>query len=340
MKDFRLQLDNPPTGIYLAGGTVSGTVIAVNNKEPKDYKAIRVRIVGTSNTHWSAQRRRYNKSLDASETYIRTYVDVWDRNRSIAPGGHLPVGTFHFPFCLQLGNGNLPASYNGTVGCINYRIEARVIHDGIFKCDSYCWAYITVGSIVNINCPDLLQPKALQICKKYSFLYCASGPINITATVQRTGFCILRDSIPVEVAVENRSNRKIRKIVVFILKFVRYIARGHRRFHYRYDSIPMTSVTSEPVKAHSSIVWRPPPIPVPDTPPTLINCNILQVNYFLCVACTVSGTITGSPVINIPLTFGNVALQNEVMVHTIPQFQPPQGAPPLANPQPPPNFPQ
>ena len=99
MKDFRLQLDNPPTGIYLAGGTVSGTVIADNNKEPKDYKAIRVRIVGTSNTHWSAERRRYNKSLDASETYIRTYVDVWDRNRSIAPGGHL---TFLFPFCLQL----------------------------------------------------------------------------------------------------------------------------------------------------------------------------------------------------------------------------------------------
>ena len=217
MKDFRLQLDNPPTGIYLAGGTVSGTVIAVNNKEPKDYKAIRVRIVG------SAKRKRFNISY-ASEIFIRTYVDVWDRNRSMAPGGHLPVGTFHFSFCLQLGNCNLPGSYNGTVGCISYRIEARVIHNGIFKFDSYRLAYITVGSIVHINRPDLLQPKALQISKKYSFLYRASGPINITATVQRTGFCILRDSIPVEVAVENRSNRKIRKIVVFILKLVHHTA--------------------------------------------------------------------------------------------------------------------
>ena len=55
MKDFTLQLNDPPNGVYFTGDTVSGTVTAVND-EPKDYKAIQVRIVGAAIVHWSEER--------------------------------------------------------------------------------------------------------------------------------------------------------------------------------------------------------------------------------------------------------------------------------------------
>ncbi|XP_011409241.1 PREDICTED: arrestin domain-containing protein 3-like [Amphimedon queenslandica] len=206
--------------------------------------------------------------------------------------------------------------------------------DGIFKRDTRCEAYINVGSIVPINNPQLQTPKAMEISKTLCCLCCASGPINITATVPRTGFCILKDAIPIEVSVENGSRRDVRQIVASIHKQVHYTAEGH----HRYDNVTVVSVGSEPVAAHSSTVWRPPPIAVPNTPPTLLNCNILQVTYYLTITGSISGAI--DPVISIPITIGNVPLEGAPGGFP-PQPQgttapPPAAGPPPAYPQPPP----
>ena len=330
MKDFRLELNNPPNGVYFTGGTVTGTVIAVNDDQPKDYKAIQVRIVGAADVHWSEERgsgeHRHTVHYRANEVYIDTFVHVWDRNA--AGGGQFPVGAFQFPFSLQLGSGNLPASYNGTCGRINYKIEARVMKDGIFKRDTRCEAYINVGSIIPINNPQLHTPRAMEVSKTLCCLCCASGPINITATVPRTGFCILKDAIPVEVSVENGSSRDVRQIVASIRKHVHYTAQGH----HRYDNVTVVSVASEPVRAHSSTVWRPPPIAVPNTPPTLLSCNILQVTYFLTVSGSISGAI--NPVINIPITIGNVPLEGASSDFPPQQPQGATGPPPAVGPPP------
>ena len=342
MKDFTLQLNNPPNGVYFTGDTVSGTVTAVND-EPKDYKAIQVRIVGAANVHWSEERGRGTRvHYDSHETYIDTFVNVWDRNT--VAGGKFPPGTFHFPFTLQLGRargrGNLPSSFNGTVGHIKYMIEARVMKGGIFKRDTRCEAYINVASIVPINKPNLLQPKAGQFSKTFCCLCCASGPINISATVPRTGFCMQKDGIPVEVSVENGSSRDIRQIVASIHQIGRYTAQGH----HCYSNITVTRVASEPVRGHNSTVWRPPPIAVPDTTPTLLNCGIIQVIYILRVSASISGAI-----IDIPIVLGNVPLQGGTEAGGFPQpsagpaggYQPPpstglpQAPPPVAPTAPP-----
>ncbi|XP_011409248.1 PREDICTED: arrestin domain-containing protein 2-like [Amphimedon queenslandica] len=335
MKDFRMELKNPPNGIYFTGGAVTGTVIAVNDDQPKDYKAIQVRIVGAADVHWSEERGtgddRHTVHYRAYEVYIDTFVNVWDRKT--AGGGQFPVGNFQFPFSLQLGS-HLPASYIGKFGRIYYKIEARVMKDGIFKRDTRCKTKINVGSVIPINTPQLRTPKAMEISKTLCCLCCASGPINITATVPRTGFCILKDAIRVEVSVENGSRRDVRQIVASFHKQVLYIAKRH---HY-CDIVTVASVASEPVAAHSSIVWRPPPIAVPNIPPTLINCNILRVTYHLTITASISGTT--DPVIGIPITIGNVPLKRAPSGFP-PQPQgttapPPAAGPPPAYPQPPP----
>ena len=303
MKDFKLQLNYPPQGVYFTGMTVTGTVLAVSD-EPKNYKAIEVKIIGFAHVHWSESHGSGEnvriETYTSHEDYLDTSVCVWDKDTS-AGGGQFPAGSYLFPFSLQLVGNNLPASYEGTVGQIKYTIEARVIKS-MLKRDILCETTIKVANVVEINHPNLLQPKSMEVEKTLCCLCCASGPIVITTRIPRTGYCVIQDSIPMEVSVENGSSREVRQIVASIHKLVDYTAQGH----HRHDSLDVATIASEPVPAHNTTIWKPPPLAVPDTPATSINCGILQVNYFLRVKAAISWAI--NPTIDIPLVLGNVPL--------------------------------
>ena len=75
MKDFKLQLNYPPQGVYVPGMTVTGTVLAVND-EPKDYKTIKVKIIGSAHVHWTesseigGRQRTYHYTLYSSRSSL------------------------------------------------------------------------------------------------------------------------------------------------------------------------------------------------------------------------------------------------------------------------------
>ena len=334
MKDFKLLLNYPPQGVYFPGMTVVGTVFAVTD-EPKNYKAIQVKIVGFAHVYWSethgSGENARTETYTSHEDYLDTSVNVWEKDTS-AGSGQFPAGSHQIPFSLQLVGSNLPASYDGTVGRIKYTIEARVIQ-GMLKRDTICEAVINVANVVEINHPDLLQPKSMEEEKTLCCLCCASGPIVITTRIPRTGYCVQQDGIPVEVSVENGSSREVRQIVASIHKLVHYTAGGH----HRYDRLDVATIASEPVPAHNTTVWQPPPLAVPNTPATSINCDILQVNYFLRVKAAISWAI--NPTIDIPLVLGNVPLPGSPQPTTLPPQQglephPSLGLVPPSQPQP------
>ena len=302
MKDFQLQLNTPPNGVYFPGMTVTGTVFTVN-KIRKDYKAIKVTIVGFAHVYWTESHRsgrhRHTESYISHKEYLNTFVYVWDKNTA-GDGGKFPAGNYQFPFSLQLVGNNLPASYEGTVGQIRYTIEARVIQGNPKKRDIVSETTINVVNVVEINHPDLLQPRSMELQKMLCCWCCISGPIVITTNIPRTGYCIQGDCIPMDISVENGSSRDIRQVVVSIHKLVQYTARGR----YRFDRIDVATVASEPVLAHNTMVWKPLPLAVPDTPATSVNCGILQVNYFLRVTAAI--TCANNPSVDIPLVLGNM----------------------------------
>ena len=303
MKDFQLQLNHPPQGVYYPGMTVTGTVLVVND-EPKDYKAIKVRIEGSAHVSWEVSNesgRTQSYYYTSYESYLNTFIRIWDKDTS-AGGGQFPAGSYQYPFSLKLIGNNLPASYEGTYGYIIYTVEARAIKDGSLKHDTACITRIKVANVVEINRPDLLRPRSREVQKTLCCLCCASGPIVITARIPRTGYCIQQDSIPVEVSVENGSSREVQQVVASIHKLVDYTAQGR----HRHDSLDVATIASEPVPAHNTTVWNPPPLAVPDTHATSINCGILQVNYFLRVKAAISLAI--NPTIDIPIVLGNVPL--------------------------------
>ena len=311
MRDFQLILNDPPHKVYFPGMIITGTVIAVNDK-PKNYQAIKVKIVGYAHVCFVERHRPYS----SREDYITTFVNVWDKDAS-AEGGQFPVGSYQFPFSLSLIGNNLPASYEGSVGQIKYTIEARVVKDSLLKRDIVRESTIKVENMVKINHPNLLQPRSVVMRRTLCCLCCASGPIVITTCIPRRGYCVGQDSIPMEISVENGSSQQIRQIIVSIHKLVKYTAQGNCRSYHHI----LTNIASDPICAHNTIIWQPTPLAIPDTHATLKNCGILQVTYYLQVQAAISWAI--NPTIKIPIFLGNVPLSG-TDVGPQPTILPPQ----------------
>ena len=267
MRDFQLVLNDPPRKVYFPGMIVTGTVFAVDD-EPKYYKAIKVKIAGFAHVHWTESRGRTTVTHSSHEDYITTFVNVWDKDTS-AGGGQFPVGSYQIPFSLPLIGNNIPASYEGSVGRIKYTIEARVVKDGLIKRDIVCKSIIKIENIVKINRPNLLQPRSMEMRKTLCCLCCVSGPIVITTSIPRTGYCVGQDSIPLEISVKNGSSRQVRQIIVSIHKLVNYTAQGNCRI----DRHTLATIASKPIHAHNTIIWQPSPFAIPDTPATLTNSS-------------------------------------------------------------------
>ena len=319
MKDFKVQLNNPPEGVYFPGMMVTGTVTAETDV-PKDYKQIKVQLVGKADVHWVERhhdRRAGHAGHDRRTVHYRSdeqYIDcaavLWDKDN--AGGSAFPVGIHNYNFSFQLAGPKLPASFKGTVGQIRYTVEARVVKQGLLKRDTTATAIIPLHNTVTINSPQLMSPVSMKVQKTLCCWCCASGPIVMNVQIPRTGFCIKNDSIPIKVSVENGSSREIRQVIASIHKQVVYTARGSHRHDEtnRHDSDNIATIGSELITPHNSIVWRPNPLTIPETSPTLTSCAIIQVNYLLRVTAAISWGI--NPCINIPITLGNVPLSEEL----------------------------
>ena len=310
-KEFRLELTNPPQGVYFPGMLVTGTVVCATDEPKSNYRQILVTLRGGAQVRWSetsgSGQNQTTVSYSSNEEYISSSVVLWDKTVN-GQGGDFPVGSYRFNFSLQLKGvhcgTNLPASYTGTVGSISYSLEAR-ISKSVLKLDEKAVATLNVGNVVDINGrPQLASPLAMEVRKTLCCLCCASGPIVITARIPRTGFCAGYDTIPVEITVENGSNRQVQYLQISLTRKVIYTARGRHRYDIK---ILQTARTTRAIAPNETTVVRPDPIPVPsDIPPTQTCCSILTVNYFLVVTASLSYSI--SPLIELPIVIGNVPL--------------------------------
>ena len=314
LKEFRLELTNPPNGVYFPGMAVTGTVIVCITDEPKpSYLQIVVTLRGRAHVEWTESSGGDNscsQTFSSSEEYVSRSAVLWDKTVN-GLGGSFPVGSHRFNFSLQLIGDNcgtdIPSSYTGTVGSISYSVEAKIVK-GVFKFDRKAVATLNVigNDIVKIDGPDLSSPMAMQVHKTVCCLCCASGPFVMTARIPRTGFCIGHDSIPVEVTVENGTNQQVRSLRISLIKKVIYTANlGKQRSDTNTLQIVSIRVAVAP---NETTVLRPDPIPIPSDAFTTQNrCSILTVNYFVVVTASLPNAI--SPHIDFPVVIGNVPLE-------------------------------
>ena len=157
MKNFTIQLNNPPQEVYFPGMTVSGVVIVENDTEPKAYKSIQVALNGKAHVHWSESSGESSTHYYGNETFIQCYSVLWDKDRDAA-GGMYPMGTYHYQFSFQLEAPKLPPTHNGDKGHISYAVDATIHKEGALKFNHKVSAPITVANAVAISHSSLQQP--------------------------------------------------------------------------------------------------------------------------------------------------------------------------------------
>ena len=319
VKEFQLFISPPPRGGFVSD--ITGHVLVVTEEAKQGYESIEVTLRGYADVRWSESSgggdNRRTVTYHSHEDFIYQTIILWSSENAL--NHELSLGSYQFPFAfsLQPSGRPLPPSFEGYVGHIRYEIEATIVKASALKRNKRITARVAVTSVVDPNIvPNVRLPKVLQVEKTLCCLCCASGPISLTARVPRTGFCIIQDAIPFEVDIENGSNRQIRQLVAQLQQRVVYTAQGHRK----YGIEKVAEVASDPIEPHSSRSWRPPPLPVPATEPTIASCSIILVIYYLKIKASISGAI--NPHVDFLLFLGNVPLSG-VEDATISQLPPP-----------------
>ena len=100
--------------------------------------------------------------------------------------------------------------------------------------------------------------------------------------------------------IENGSSRRI-ILQANLIKNVAYFAEGRR---YPVQLRNFLLVNSGLVQPGSSLSWRPPPLSIPDTEPSITNCKLITLDYILRIHVITS--VFDTPRVEFNLFLGNV----------------------------------
>ena len=286
--------------------------------ESKSYKQISVNLHGAALVKWTETYRerdhhhhRHNRltstapgahhteprtvTYRAEETYVNTSVLLWSSQQSVH--GKIGPGTFDMPFQLEIPN-NCLSSFEGRYGSIRYFLQGH-IKTGLLKLDHTISIPITVNRLTDINVPQLLVP-AHQSWQKQVGFCCFGSNIEITVSLNRTGFCI-GHNLPLTVSVVNGSGRRF-KIRASIQKFCTFHAQGLTR----YSKEKLAVILSPHISAHSQYTWQEGGLVVPMVEPSFVESPIIKTQYSLEVTAIIPWASNSSVVF--PITLGNVPL--------------------------------
>ena len=221
------------------------------------------------------------------------------------------------------------------MGKIVYEVKAVIIKTAALKFNTKFAVELPYSPAIAADpslTPGVLEPKILQVQKTLYCLCCASGPISMTARIPRSGYCIgVGDTIPLEVDIENGSSRQIRQLQAILIRVVTYIAQGH----HRPEPKKLLDVSSgTPIQPGSSSTWKPPPLSIPDTEPSIATCKIINLAYILTVRAIIFGAINNLPNVSFNLFLGNVPVSGIEGSQPLPYSAPPATAPYPAPPVP------
>ena len=285
--------------VYFAGSDVKGTV-SLELSEPKTIQGISIALSGKAYVHWTEQTNngRHPVNLRCYDTQIifnDLLIPLWGNGRH---SQQLAAGRYEFPFNFQLpSNRILPTSFESQTGYIRYSLLARISRS--WKFDHTTTRAITVNEIVDINTARLTAPLSRSSEKTLCCLCCASGPISLSVTTDRGGYCP-GEAIAISIEAENHSNRRITSVRAALKQVVVYYARGRSRVHNQF----IQRIEGPEIAPGATSNWNNKLLPIPATVPSINSCRILKLSYVLTVTLFISRDI--GPHVAIPVKIGNV----------------------------------
>ncbi|XP_068594811.1 arrestin domain-containing protein 3-like [Brachionichthys hirsutus] len=195
----------------------------------------------------------------------------------------LQTGTHVYQFTCQIPHGDFPSSFTGISGKIAYTLTVGIVRPWHLSKD-FVTELNFVGHI-DTNHPELWAPLSGSNKMTFCCLWCASGPIAMTASTEKKAFNP-GETVRIICDFSNSSSRTATPKLKLQQKQSFYT---HDRVSQRVVFKNLASLAGEPLRAHSSDVHAEFTLPIPPTAElTISNCSILQVDYMVEVALSVA----------------------------------------------------
>ncbi|XP_044053679.1 arrestin domain-containing protein 3-like isoform X2 [Siniperca chuatsi] len=251
--------------------------------------SITMALTGKAKVHWSTggggrerRRRHYSAKLD----FFNLKSVIVQGNSATGGTATFQPGTHVYPFTCQLPQGDFPSAFRGVHGQIAYTLTVGINRPWHMSKD-----FVTELNFVNhtdTNQPELRAPLSGSNNMTLCCLWCASGPITMTVSVEKKAF-IPGETVKIICYFRNASSQRATPKVRLQQKQVFYT---HNKAHKRMIFKSFASVTGQLVSAHTSDVHTVIMLTIPlSASLSISNCSIMDVEYFI----EVSLSVTASP---------------------------------------------
>ena len=269
-------------------------------------QGISIVLSGLAYVHWTEERYRGTREngrihetlhYSDTETILNPMsIHLWGNGKD---SNELAAGRYEFPFKYQLpSNVALPTSFEDQHGYIRYTLTATILRS--WKFNHTTKRGITINETVDINTRYLTVPLSSSNEKTFCCLCCASGPITLSVTTDRGGYCP-GESIAISAEAENHSNKSVIAIQASLKQIVVYFACGHSHT----SSHIIQRIQGPGIEVGGMSTWSNELLPIPATVPSIGSCRILKLSYILQVTLTLSHSIDLQVILR-PVTIGNV----------------------------------
>lgn len=193
----------------------------------------------------------------------------------------LHSGMYKIPFELQLPQSPLVSSFSGKHGHIYYMVQAdlkRPFHENQCVCRELC-----IINPIDVNMPMLISPVSKTCKMMFGCWIFSSGPISLSVSIDRQGYCN-GESIPICALIENRSSRlAVPKAVLYQIQT--YMAKGKTKIIKQV----VASARGNVVPSDCSSRWNGNTLKIPPVSSSILNSDILKVEYLLAVIVQIPG---------------------------------------------------
>ncbi|XP_072137329.1 arrestin domain-containing protein 3-like [Mobula birostris] len=297
VKTFAILYDRPT---YSCGELVSGRIV-VELTEQIQVKALKIHAKGQAYVHWA----KMDTSSETNET--RHYIQQlrYFKHKHMLMGTEssdevtmLTSGRHEYPFSLVLPQAPpVPSSFKGRHGYVNYWMTAKLHRP--WKLRTKVKEPFTVLNQIDVSAPGpLLQPLSVMDEKTICCCCCASGPVVLNAKIDRKGY-VPGETIQVFAEIENHSSRKVNPTAA-IFKTITY----HAKSKTKTSSELVTKIQGEAVLARQKDSRITMLLKIPEVPPTLMYCTIIQMEYSIQVSVEIP--IATNLTVNLPIVIGTL----------------------------------
>lgn len=228
---------------------------------------------------------------------IPYYAEIYYANQTIClwtppADNHIPAGQIYLPFQFQIPF-NAPPTFERNKGFIRYWLKAKI--DRPWAIDDKSTFGFTVLPFFDLNTlPYAGFPLMRDTNREVGICCCKHGRLLVRLVVAKSGF-VPGEHIPIKVEIQNNTSKAVKQVKIQVLQHAHFTANRHAHsfhFHYSYNRHPdvMTKHKDDKIVSKKTEVDRTgnwtfeDSVQIPPVVPSFNLCEIIQVNYTLCVS--------------------------------------------------------